>query len=112
LTVRDFQTADLAAIYADPLGEYASAGVIVVPSWAEADEMLQLRASSDATALSLLGALVRLTSRGREAFPDQDAARRRARALRRVGVVVTERVDASLSLGTVIDACIAPWRSG
>jgi hypothetical protein len=110
MAVDAFKEADHAAIYCAPLGDYASSGVVVVPSWAQADELLQLRAGSDAKALSLMGALVRLSSRGRDGFPDPDAARRRVRALRRTGVVLSERVTAPLPLGAVIDDYIAPWR--
>lgn len=111
VAVRDFAARDHATTYASPLGDYETAQVVVVPTWAAADEELQSRCRSDATALSGLGALVRLHHRGREAFPDADAARRRLRALRQSGVVHGDHLSETIRLGIVIDAFVDPWRA-
>ncbi len=111
MTVAEFGEADLATIYAAPLGSYANADVVVVPSWAMADALLQARAGSDAKALSHLGTLVRVTTRGDEAFADRATARRRIRDLRQIGVIVADGVQAEVPLGAVIDAYVRPWGS-
>ena len=106
-----FAGRDLSRLYIQPFRGWLKNKTVIVSDYGLADTIIQQRAVSYRTAITLLGIFTRFRERGFDAWDNRRSALRHLAKLRDHGICPSAFGNSSIAVGEVLTAFTQPWRA-